>query len=188
MVATSRNLCPECKEERLVKRHGEYETVFTSRDEKSYPLIVPDLDWLQCEGCGEVVLDDHAEQLIDSARRKALGLLTPQEIRAVRTRLERTQAGMSALLGIGEKTYWRWESGSYIQSEASDRYLRLLIADPGNVKHLEAITEAKAGPELREVPAEDVRELFPYVRDLATTEERARFFVEQMEEGVLQVA
>jgi hypothetical protein len=33
---------------------------------------------------------------------------------------------MSRLLGVGEKTYCRWESGSFIQSVAFDNYLRLL--------------------------------------------------------------
>ena len=37
---------------------------------------------------------------------------------------------MSRLLGVGEKTYCRWESGSYIQSAAFDNYLRLLREIP----------------------------------------------------------
>jgi hypothetical protein len=50
---------------------------------------------------------------------------------------------MARLLGIGDKTYCRWESGSYIQSEAFDRYLRLLLIAPENLEVLEEIVRAK---------------------------------------------
>lgn len=139
-------VCPECGGGPLVEKHGDYKTVYLDREERSHPLVVPNLTWLECGSCREIVLDDAAMSAIEGARRQALGLLSPQEIRDLRTRLGRTQAGMSELLGIGEKTYCRWESGSYMQSEASDRYLRLLIAEQKNVELLEDIARLKADP------------------------------------------
>ncbi len=139
-----KTICPECRKGSLVEKHGDYESVYMDREQRSHPLVVPGISWLQCDSCGEVVLDDAAMTAIEAARRQALGLLTPEEIRELRARLRRTQTGMSELLGIGEKTYCRWESGAYMQSEASDRYLRLLIAEPRNVELLEDIARAKA--------------------------------------------
>lgn len=141
-----KTICPECAGGPLVEKHGDYETVYLDREERSHRLVVPNLTWLECGSCGEIVLDDAAMTTVEGARRQALGLLSPQEIRDLRTRLGRTQAGMSELLGIGEKTYCRWESGSYMQSEASDRYLRLLIAEQRNVELLEDIARSKAEP------------------------------------------
>ncbi len=121
----------------------DYENIFVDRGGDSHVLIVPGVTWLECEDCGEITLDDQAMSVVETAQRKARGLLTPEEIRALRVRLAKTQEGMSELLGIGEKTYCRWESGSYIQSEAFDRYLRLLIADESNVHALQEIADGR---------------------------------------------
>jgi len=99
----------------------------------------------KCENCGEEILDQNASTKISNAQRAAMGLLSADEIRRIRQLLNRTQSQMSNLLGIGEKTYCRWESGSYFQSEAFDRYLRLLRADSGTVKLLERICLEKRG-------------------------------------------
>jgi putative zinc finger/helix-turn-helix YgiT family protein len=138
-------ICPECKEMSLIEKSGEYETTYLDSNDESHPLKVPGLAWLACSNCGEIILDDRAMSAIEDARRAAMGLLNPNEIRGLRTELRKTQKAMSAFLGIGEKTYCRWESGSYVQSEAFDRYLRLLIVSPTNVNLLEQIACAKMG-------------------------------------------
>ena len=61
-------------------------------------------------------------------------------------RLGLKQAEISRLLGIGEKTYCRWETGAYVQSLAFDRYLRLLIAEPRNVHLLKQMEEGVKSP------------------------------------------
>src|SRR5271156_426415 len=122
-------ICPECKNETLLEKEGVYETTYLDREDESHPLNVPDVAWLQCTNCGEAILDDRAMAVIENVRRAAMGLLAPDQIRSLRTTLQKTQKAMSALLGVGEKTYCRWESGSYMQSESSDRYLRLLLLD-----------------------------------------------------------
>jgi len=63
--------------------------------------------------------------------------LTPGEIRRFRELLGKTQEEMSELLGIGKKTYTRWESGAYPQTESSDRYLRLVMFRRENLRFLE---------------------------------------------------
>lgn len=180
----NKSTCPECNKGTLIERRGEYETSYVDRNGQSHALRIANMVWLECDTCGEALLDDHAMSMIDDARRKALGLLTPQEIRAFRLRLQKTQAAMSEFLGIGEKTYCRWESGSYIQSEGFDRYLRLLIADEGNVQLLQDIADVKRAPQGTTSQAERIG-IFPYITDLPSVEERGHVFVELLARGAL---
>ena len=63
-------------------------------------------------------------------RYKIAGLLTPAEIKAARTRLGLTQVEMARQLGVGDKSYTRWESGLSIQSKAIDTLIRAVILFP----------------------------------------------------------
>jgi HTH-type transcriptional regulator/antitoxin MqsA len=88
----------------------------------------------RCTACGEVYLDiGAAGQLQREAvarLREARGLLTPAEIRDLRTSLDLSQAKFEKLLGTGPKTVVRWEKGTVFQSATADRLMRLLIAQP----------------------------------------------------------
>ena len=179
--------CLECKVGQLEEKRGDYETQYVDREEKTQRLIVPGLSWLECDNCGEVILDDEAMSAIEAARRKGLGLLTPQEIRALRVHLNRTQAAMSDLLGIGEKTYCRWESGAYMQSEGFDRYLRLLILEPKNIQLLEEISAAKTQPPDATGGEETVTDMFAYLTDLPVLLQRAQLFTELISQGSLHM-
>jgi putative zinc finger/helix-turn-helix YgiT family protein len=176
--------CPECKKGVLTERNGEYETVYRDRSDRSHRLKVPGVAWLECDACGEAVLDDRAMSIVEAARRKALRLLSPQEIRAFRMSLRKTQGAMSALLGIGEKTYTRWESGAFMQSEAFDRYLRLLRDDDENVLKLQEIANGKEVSEAAGM-AVGARAVFDHIEDVPRVEERGRLFVELMTRGAL---
>jgi putative zinc finger/helix-turn-helix YgiT family protein len=180
-------ICPECKEEKLLEKTGVYETTYRDRDDESHPLNVQGLTWLVCSNCGEVVLDDRAMTAIDNARRAAMGLLSPDQIRTLRMELGKTQRAMSALLGIGEKTYCRWESGSYVQSEGFDRYLRLLVLDPTNANLLEHLASEKAGFPVGESLTQ-LEKTFVHLKNVLTVEHRARPFIDQLLHGSLQAA
>lgn len=179
-------ICPECKQEQLVRKEGDYTTVYVDRQGRSRPLAVAGLTWLSCESCGEGVFDEQAMDAIETARRRALRLLTPEEIRTFRLRLGRTQTEMSELLGIGAKTYCRWESGSFVQSEASDRYLRLLMAEQLNIRTLEGIVrESRVSEPISEI--DDMQRKFTAinVRDVMACSQE---FVETLVRGELQIA
>jgi putative zinc finger/helix-turn-helix YgiT family protein len=179
--------CSECKEGVLVERTGDYETTYRDRNERSHRLIVPEVTWLECDKCGDVTLDDRAMSAIETARRGALGILSPDKIRAFRMSLQKTQGAMSALLGIGEKTYTRWESGAYIQSEAFDRYLRLLMENDENLVLLQRITNLKK-EKLEPGKAMPVkRAVFDQLSDVARVEEQSRVFVDLLVQGALYV-
>jgi putative zinc finger/helix-turn-helix YgiT family protein len=120
------SVCLVCGAGQLKEVRGEFRTQIEGPDGHPITLSVPELVWRHCDSCGEDLLDDNASEAITTAHRAALKLLTAGEIRSLRQRLDKTQAQMGELLGIGEKTYCRWESGTHFQSEAFDRYLRLL--------------------------------------------------------------
>jgi putative zinc finger/helix-turn-helix YgiT family protein len=174
------NACPVCGEGSLKEVTGEFTTLIDGPDGQ-IPLKVPGVVWKQCGSCGEDLLDDDASRVITRAHRTALGLLTAEEIRGIRVRLGKTQVQMSELLGIGEKTYCRWESGTHFQSEAFDRYLRLLRAVPEAVSILTDIGRAKEGQ--REGPGS----LFPYLQNISKYETTSERFTELLLVGPFQL-
>jgi len=60
---------------------------------------------------GEYRLTGNALELIERAHDRYMGLMTPQEIKKLRTNLKFTQKEMSELIQAGEKSYTRWENG-----------------------------------------------------------------------------
>ncbi len=108
-------------------------------------IMVPDMEHGLCEGCGEVFLNlQGVEQLQKEAvrcSRRAKGLLTPDDIRALRRSLGRSQAEFEQLLGTGPKTVVRWEKGTVFQSAVADRLMRLIRAMPETIEVLEGETD-----------------------------------------------
>ena len=102
----------------------------------------------RCSVCGEIYLDlDASERLQREAvarLREARGLLTPAEIRDLRTSLDLSQAKFEKLLGTGPKTVVRWEKGTVFQSATADRLMRLLITQPALADILSG-TESQTG-------------------------------------------
>jgi putative zinc finger/helix-turn-helix YgiT family protein len=95
---------------------------------------------LRCPKCGEVVLRFQdskrlAEDAIASYRTKN-GLLSADEIRALRRRFNLTQADLAQLLRLGANTVSRWESGRNVQTAAMDMLLRLIRDLPGSIDYL----------------------------------------------------
>src|SRR5882762_8690680 len=107
--------CPMCTKGHLITKAGNYETKFVDRVGETRRLVVPGGVWQECDYCGEAFLDEAATGHLEAARREASGLLSAAEIRQLRRRMNMTQEQISTLLGIGEKTYCRWESGAYVQ-------------------------------------------------------------------------
>ncbi len=87
-----------------------------------------------CDQCGNTSV--HAselnrlgrEQCIQTAR--GLGLLTPEEIRALRKSFKITQAEFERLVGVSTPTCSRWETGAMLVSGTADKLIRLLRARP----------------------------------------------------------
>ena len=103
-------------------------------------IAVPSAAHLGCPKCGEVVLRfQDSKRLGEDAiarYRKKHGLLSADEIRALRDRFKLTQAELARLLRLGANTASRWESGRNVQTAAMDILLRLIRDLPGSIDYL----------------------------------------------------
>jgi putative zinc finger/helix-turn-helix YgiT family protein len=93
-------------------------------DGRPYALTLTDFPVLQCSHCGEILLDDEANQRISDALRDKAGLLSPAEIRQKREALNLTQKQVAGFLQISDSTLSRWETGAQLQQRCMDRFLR----------------------------------------------------------------
>ncbi len=103
-------------------------------------VSVPSALHLRCPKCDELVLRfSDARRLQEdaiAAYRKKHGLLSADEIRALRERFGLTQGELARLLHLGANTISRWESGRNVQTEAMEMLLRLLRDLPGSLDYL----------------------------------------------------
>lgn len=128
--------CPNCD--------GETTTV---REMREVPLgqrqVVIEDEFMRCGSCGEEFFSraqaDRSHDLAVERARLDDNLLLPSQIKDVRETLGLTQAQFENILGVGEKTCVRWETGRVCQNIATDRLIRLIAADPENVRRLAAI-------------------------------------------------
>lgn len=103
-------------------------------------ITVPSASHLKCPKCGEIVLRfQEAKRLHEDASeiyRRKHGLLSADEIRAIRERFNLNQADLARLLRLGANTVSRWESGRNVQTAAMDMLLRLIRDLPGSIDYL----------------------------------------------------
>ncbi|MGI6419885.1 MAG: type II TA system antitoxin MqsA family protein [Thermoguttaceae bacterium] len=117
--------CPLCGRRKLVAMQGEFR-IDPPPNIPGGAIVVRDASWQHCESCGEDILPHELDAAIDRERYRRLGLLTPEDIRRVREKTGLSAVDMSHLLGVGEKTFTRWENGYSLQMRASDTLIRLI--------------------------------------------------------------
>jgi len=130
---TEETLCSECLRMTgydIVNRHETYEV----RGEK----ITVDAQVAVCRLCGEDIglaeLDDTAFAAAYALYRARHNLLQPEQIKAIRSKYGLGQKAFARLLGWGDVTLARYETGS-LQSESHDSQLRL-AEEPANIRVL----------------------------------------------------
>jgi len=111
-------------------------------------IAVPGAPHLRCPKCGEVVLRYDDWRLLDARGfeiyRKRYGLLSADEIRALRERLGLTQAALARILRLGNNTISRWEAGRNVQTAAMDALLRVIRDVPGSLDYLRSHASDRA--------------------------------------------
>lgn len=127
--------CFECGAE-IKKRKGEF-TFNPPANIPGGPIIIQDAIWEECTGCGEKILPPLLLDSLDQIRYDRLGLLRSEEIKAIRQRAGLTQEEIAVKLGIGKKTYTRWENGRSLQNKSSDTLLRIFSRNPEMFEQLE---------------------------------------------------
>ena len=143
-----KELCPVCGEGHLAEQQDECEVEYRGHFE-----LLPSLYSL-CDVCA--VEQTTAEQERRNKRetiafrKRVDGLLTGQELRALRERLGVSQKEAAALFGGGPVAFSKYENDEVAQSEAMDRLLRLASEVP------EALTwlSEHAGVPVQAVPAQ----------------------------------
>jgi len=124
--------CPICNVGFLEDVVSDYNT-FVKDGIREIRVIVKNLKREKCFHCNEEFLSQEALDRIQVEKYKKLDLLTPEKLKSIREKLDRTQEEMSDLLGVGKKSYFRWENGLSIQNKSIDRYIRLVAENPENV-------------------------------------------------------
>jgi len=126
--------CPRCATT-MVERRLTLKVPVNGED-----VSVPAALHLRCPRCDEVVLGfTESRRLQEDAielYRKKHGLLSADEIRAIRQRFGLTQSDLARLLHLGANTVSRWESGRNVQTQAMELLLRLLRDLPGSFDYL----------------------------------------------------
>ena len=97
-----------------------------------------------CSQCQFTWADWVGEEARHAAICRHFGLLTPAEILAIRDSYHLSQAEFSRITGLGEASLSRWETGAQLQNAANDRLLRLVRADPRNLRRLQELADADA--------------------------------------------
>ncbi|MBN1123365.1 MAG: type II toxin-antitoxin system MqsA family antitoxin [Sedimentisphaerales bacterium] len=140
--------CPICGAPALIEKTGD----FCFEPPANIPggtIVVPNSKWEECEVCKEVILPAELIENLDKQRYVRLGLLSPVEIKTIREKAGLTQSQISRKLGVGEKTYTRWESGKLLQNKSSDNLIRLFDLDSSSFEWLDLQREIDGCDSLR---------------------------------------
>ena len=101
------------------------------------PMLIRNI-WVEhCDHCGELVFPGETVQFIESFIAEQTEQLAPRELERVRDGLGiQTQDEMSEILGLGKKTYHKWESGSQFPTRSMCYYIRVLAQFPAALEWL----------------------------------------------------
>lgn len=120
----------------------------------------------RCSQCGFEFTDWRAEETRDFTVRQYLGVLTADQIRALRESYELSRREFGELTKIGEASLARWENGEIIQNSGYDQFLYLLNF-PENMQRLRERL-AKLEEIKSNVPnTDDLKARFPSIKNHA---------------------
>ncbi len=138
--------CPVCGkghlEERIITDRFEY----PESEKQTITIVVENVPVAVCTACHESSSGSDAANIRHRAIGRALGLLSPEEILAIRERLGLSQTAFAELTRIDEETISLWERGRLLQDTAMDRYLRLLDQNPDNIRVLRELQNTDHRP------------------------------------------
>jgi HTH-type transcriptional regulator/antitoxin MqsA len=136
--------CAGCNSKKVVKIRNEFFATYNHA-----PIYIPETEMQECASCGKrFFTPDQVKAVRLAVKRQArveAGLLTPEEIVAIRKKLGLSQNELERLFGLGAKVVTRWETGRVVQGRAADVALRLLALDPENLKRIQLRREELDG-------------------------------------------
>jgi YgiT-type zinc finger domain-containing protein len=121
---------------------GKFELVQINHVEKianDNPLTIPDVWVDRCNHCGETLFPGDTVHYIESVVAEATEQLTGRELECIRDDFGvLKQDEMSEILGLGTKTYHKWESGAQFPTRSMSYYIRVLAEFPEAFEWLRA--------------------------------------------------
>jgi putative zinc finger/helix-turn-helix YgiT family protein len=126
MKTSENNICPICGEGSLAIMKREY----IAEIGEGQKLRIPNVEMEVCDHCGEEILSLEAARDVDTAIAEHTERLSPEELTAIREEFHVDKTEMSEALGLGGKTYLRWEQGKQYPSRSMGYYLRVLREFP----------------------------------------------------------
>ena len=132
-------VCPICGEGKVTPRVDQVETTYKERVGKvAFHL-------LECDSCGSDFAGQ-AEALANKRtviafRKRVDGLLSGEEVRALRERLGISQKQAAQLFGGGPVAFSKYENDDVAQAESMDKLLRVVSAEPSAL----AVLQKQAG-------------------------------------------
>src|SRR5260221_8448772 len=93
---------------------------------------------------GEDVLTPQSVQLIEKIQARHMGLMSAEEIKALRKRLQLSQLQISDLLQIGAKTYTHWEASRAAPSRSLNVLLCAIRAGQLGLRYLNALRHSSS--------------------------------------------
>jgi len=176
----STTFCPQCMKETDVHIEDRRETLPVRRED-----IELEARAAVCSTCGEDVwmdgLEDETLARAFAEYRRRHHLLQPDEMQQIRRRWGLGQRAFAQLLGWGEITLHRYESGS-LQDAAHDSQLRM-AARPENVRTLLEANGARLTPRQREAVERRLAEAEAAASDFACGDEEFERLLAQRAEG-----
>jgi putative zinc finger/helix-turn-helix YgiT family protein len=132
--------CPFCSKAKLVLQQIEY----VYEDPDSPKVSVPGV-WVEhCPNCSENIFPAASSKYIEDFLVELDDQLSPRELIRIREDLGVDQGEMSEILGLGDKTYHRWEKGTQFPSRSMGYYIRILANHPETFEWLRERTWRKS--------------------------------------------
>lgn len=144
-----RKICPICGEGTLTLKQGTNETEYKGvRGSVSF-------FYEECDACGSEQADASLtlrnKRLMLAFRKQVDGLLTGDEVRAIRKRLKLKQSEGARVFGGGPTAFSKYESDDVAQSAAMDKLLRLADAQPAAFRYLCSLANMEVPDSLPEL-------------------------------------
>lgn len=113
------------------------QTDYTAESPDDNPIAIDGIWVDRCDQCGETVYPGETTRFIESVVAERTEQLTDRELERIREDLGvATQDEMSEILGLGLKTYHKWESGRQFPTRSMSYYIRVLAEVPGAFEFL----------------------------------------------------
>jgi putative zinc finger/helix-turn-helix YgiT family protein len=143
--------CPECGNGHMVPFTRDEERDYDLGDGETIKISMKDVPLERCDSCGLIAHGPAAAKVEHEAICRAVGLLTPSEIKAIREKFGWSQQYLADLTGLGVATISRCERGRLVANQSTNKILQAIRDCPQFRDYLERLLAAKtrkqeAGP------------------------------------------